>query len=347
MEGQQRIGEEVNVQNLMSWMSESHPNLNKPIVTQFTGGASNWTYNLKFADREYILRRAPLGKKAKGAHDMAREFKLQSALFDTFPKVPKMIALCEDEDVLGSPFYLMQKMDGIIFRKKLPSTVSIKPEEAQKLCEQFIDLMLQLHEVDIKKEGISNLGKGSGYIERQITGWSKRYRNAKTWNVPSGKKVIKWLESNLPNEEYLSIIHNDYRLDNLVLTHQAPFRITGVLDWELATIGDRFMDLGNTLAYWIEANDSYFAHQFRRQPSHLPGMMNRKELLHYYLSKSPYRIEDFRFYRVYGVFRLAGIVQQLYYRYANGHTQNKAFKNLWIASNFLIRSCMRIIKSNT
>lgn len=344
MEGNSRKGEELDLDALMPWLAKHVPGIEgTPTITQFSGGASNWTYRLHFEQQDLILRRAPLGAKASGAHDMAREFNLQSAIKPYFDYVPSMVALCEDEDLLGSMFYIMQPIEGIIPRKNFPKGHQPDEQVAATLCTSFWDKMVELHQIDYEKEGLNSLGKGDGYVERQILGWNKRYTNAKTWNVLSGKKVMKWLEQNIPKEERLCIVHNDFRLDNVVLNPNNLADIVGVLDWELAAIGDPLMDLGNSLAYWVEEKDDFFIKSLRRQPSNVAGMMTRKQVIDYYQQRSGIEIGDFRFYRVYGLFRLAGIVQQIYYRYSKGLTTNKAFKNFWMISNYIILTCQNII----
>ncbi len=345
LEKPQRKGEELDMDRLLPWMAERIDDLEgNPEVTQFSGGASNWTYRLRFKDRDLILRRAPLGKKAKGAHDMPREFFLQQKLKLHFPYVPEMIAVCEDEEVLGSTFYIMERLEGIILRKNPPAEINWDPHLVKDICLSFWDKMIALHQIDYRKKGLSDLGKGEGYIERQVIGWSKRYANAKTWNVPSGRKVMKWLEQNMPQEGILCVTHNDFRLDNVVLDHTNPSRILGVLDWELASIGDPLMDLGNSLAYWVEEDENFFIKSIRRQPSNMPGMLRRKEIVDYYSQKTGREIDDFRFYRIYGLFRLAGIAQQIYYRYSKGYTTNKVFKNFWMISVYLIKTCENVMK---
>ena len=341
----QRPGEELDMLLLQPWLDQHFPALPAPSkITQFAGGASNWTYRLQYPYRDLILRRAPLGKKAKGAHDMVREYSLQKSLKPAYDYVPEMLALCEDDSVMGSPFYIMERLEGLIPRKNLPNDLDWDAATVKQVCNSFWDKLIELHQVDTSQAELAQWGKGEGYIERQIHGWNKRYTDAVTWNVPSGKKVRSWLEQQLPKSETACMIHNDFRLDNVVLQTGTPPQITGILDWEMATIGDPLMDLGNSLAYWIEAGDDFFITKMRLQPSHLKGMMTRKEIIDYYVEKRGIEIDDFRFYRVYGMFRLAGIVQQIYYRYSKGYTRNQAFKKLWMLSFYLVKSCENVIR---
>ena len=199
--------------------------------------------------------------------------------------------------------------------------------------------------MDYQAAGLDHLGKGAGYTQRQIEGWTHRYAKAKTWNVPSGKYVSQWLADNIPAKETICITHNDFRFDNLVLDADDPTRIIGVLDWELATLGDPLMDLGNTLAYWVEADDDFLAQSTRRQPTHLPGMMTRQQVIDYYLEQTGFETDDFTFYQVYGLYRLAAIAQQIYYRYHHKQTRNPAFKNIWFFVHYLLRRCKKLIKA--
>lgn len=350
--GSVREGEELPIQPLTQWLKQnilqdSGSYLEGEMkVTQYSGGASNWTYCLSFDNKEIILRRPPAGTKAKGAHDMGREYRLQKALKPVYNKVPSMLGYTDDESVIGAEFYVMEKLNGIIPRKHFPKGVAISKQQASILCKAALDELINLHNVDIEKAGLSHLGKGVGYAERQITGWIKRYMNAKTWNVPSAKKVMHWLENHLPATETICMTHNDYRFDNLVLDAKDPTHIIGVLDWELATLGDPLMDLGNSLAYWVQADDDFIAKSTQRQPTHLPGMMTRKEIIDYYCQKQNLEPSEFAFYQVYGLFRLAAIVQQIYYRYHHKQTRNKAYKNLWVFVHYLLYRCNKVIKSS-
>jgi aminoglycoside phosphotransferase (APT) family kinase protein len=343
--GKVRTGEELDLTTLNPWLLEKIPGLSgEPKVTQYSGGASNWTYCLAYPDRELILRRAPSGTKAKGAHDMGREYRLQAALKPVYSYVPDMLAHCEDEAIVGAEFYVMEKLNGLIPRMNIPKGVTLTPDITRKLCTNALDSLIELHKVDYKEAGLAHLAKGEGYTKRQIEGWTARYQKAKTWNVPSGKFVSNWLAANIPSHEHICLTHNDFRFDNLVLDVDDPTKILGVLDWELATLGDPLMDLGNTLAYWVQANDDRIAKSTRRQPSHLPGMLSRKEVIAYYLEKTGFKVDNFAFYEVYGLFRLAAIAQQIYYRYHHKQTDNPAFKNIWFFVHYLLWQCRRAIK---
>lgn len=343
--GAVREGESLDMANLSPWLSSHIPELaGTPKITQYSGGASNWTYCLTYPEKEVILRRAPKGTKAKGAHDMAREYRLQSALKPVYNYVPQMLALCEDETILGSDFYVMEKLTGLIPRKNMPRGINMTAQQTRLLCIQALDSLIALHQVDYQAAGLDHLAKGEGYTQRQISGWSQRYTKAKTWNVPNGRYVMDWLADNLPENEYICLTHNDFRFDNLVLDPENPCHILGVLDWELATLGDPLMDLGNSLAYWVEAGDDRVAQGTRRQPTHLPGMLTRQEVIEYYLDKTGFKVDDFTFYQVYGLFRLAAIAQQIYYRFHHKQTNNPAFKHIWFFVHYLLWRCKREIK---
>jgi aminoglycoside phosphotransferase (APT) family kinase protein len=353
--GQVRPGEELALSHLHPWLQQQLPplrsqlNLAPPQVSQYAGGASNWTYCLSYTLNdsslyEVILRRAPAGTKAKGAHDMGREYRLQQALKPVYSYVPAMLAHSDDINLIGSEFYVMEKLKGIIPRKNLPKAVQLSAADTRRLCTNALDSLIELHQVDYQAANLSHLAKGEGYVKRQIEGWSSRYQKARTWNVPKASYVMAWLADNQPEHEHICLTHNDFRFDNLVLNSAGPTQIIGVLDWELATLGDPLMDLGNSLAYWINADDDGIAQNTRRQPTHLPGMLTRQQVIDYYLAKTGFKVDNMAFYEVYGLFRLAAIVQQIYYRYHHKQTRNPAFKNLWFFVHYLLWQCRRAIK---
>lgn len=331
---------------LLAWLRATLPGLvGDPEVTQFSGGASNWTYRLAFDNDDLILRRPPAGKKAKSAHDMGREYRLQKALKPVYPLVPEMRAYCDNEAVIGAEFYVMERMAGVIPRRNLPPDVTLNHEQARQLCGNMLDALVMLHKVDYVAADLTNLGAGAGYVKRQIEGWSKRFREARTWNVSRGKNVMSWLAAHQPQNERICITHNDFRFDNIVLDPQNPTQMIGVLDWELATLGDPLVDLGNLLAYWIEPEDDFLARSTRRQPTTIPGMFTRQEVMEYYQEKSGFDLGNMVFYQVFGLFRLAAIAQQIYYRYHHKQTRNPAFKNFWVIVNYLLWRCHRLIRT--
>lgn len=343
--GNVREGEELDVKIITDYVKSKVPDVEgTAVISQFPGGASNLTYSVKFDNKDYILRRPPFGTKAKSAHDMGREYKVMSKLKPVYPFVPNMIDFCQDESVLGCEFYIMERLVGIIPRENMPQGLDLSETQAHQLCVNVIDRFAELHNVDYKAAGLESLGKGEGYVVRQIEGWCKRFGNAKTDDVPDFEKIMAWLHSNMPDQIKVCIIHNDYRMDNVVLSADDPTEVIGVLDWEMATLGDPLMDLGNSLAYWVEANDPPSHHVLRRQPTHLPGMMTRDQVVEHYCAKTGLNAEDFLFYRVYGIFRLAVILQQIYYRYYHGQTKDKRFASFGQMVGILESQCNELLQ---
>jgi aminoglycoside phosphotransferase (APT) family kinase protein len=324
------------------WLSSTVDGLaGPPEVRQYPGGASNLTYLLSYPDRELILRRPPAGHKAASAHDMRREYTVQKQLKPVYPYVPDVLALCTDPAVLGSDFYVMERIDGVILRGDLPEGLSLSPDEASSLAYRTFDRLIELHEVDPDAAGLTGLGKGAGYVERQVRGWSDRYRKARTPDSPDGEAVMGWLHDNQPDDVRTCVIHNDFRFDNVVLG--TDLGVVGVLDWEMATLGDPLMDLAGSMAYWIQADDDEVAQLSRRQPSHLPGMPKRHELVAHYCDRMGLSADNWVFYQVFGWFRLAVIMQQIYYRFHSGQTHNQAFAGFPRFVSYLDDRCRRAI----
>ena len=326
-----REEDRFDVAQMHQWLSPFIDQEMAPDVEQFRSGASNLTYLLQYPDRELVLRKPPAGMKAASAHDMKREFLIQSRLQPVYPLVPSMIALCDDQSVMGSDFYVMERVVGDIFRRDVPEGVTAG--DVSVMADSLINGLVQLHAVDASI--LAELNKGPGYVQRQVEGWSKRYRNALTDDVPNGEKVMAWLEANRADDVASCVIHGDWRIDNVVFDLKQA-RIVGVLDWELATVGDPLMDLGSALAYWVDRDDVPAFAALRRQPSHLPGMPTRDEFVAKYLEKSGVQCDDFTFYEVFGLFRLAVIIQQIWARYVAGQTTNPAFAGFGDAVNTLI-----------
>lgn len=326
------------------WLAERVEGLSGvPAVRQFPGGASNLTYQLTYPDRELILRRPPGGHKAASAHDMSREYRIQSGLKPVFPYVPTMLAFCDDQSVIGSDFYVMERINGIILRSELPEGLELTPEQTRTMCTDVIDKLIDLHQVDVHATGLADIGKGPGYVRRQIDGWSDRYRRARTDNVPELTEVMRWLSDHQPDDVGACVIHNDYRFDNVIFDQDMS--VVGILDWELATIGDPLMELGTVLSYWVQADDDEFLQLIRRQPTHLPGMLTRDEVVEYYAKRTGRSIDNWTFYQVYGMFRVAVIMQQLYRRYVDGGSHNPIYAEMWRFAPYVERRCLELIGS--
>ncbi|QIO08899.1 phosphotransferase family protein [Acinetobacter lanii] len=342
--GAVRAGEELDIDSVTRWLHEQNVDVQgNAEVTQYSGGASNWTYRLKYDNADLILRRPPKGTKAKSAHDMAREFRVQKALRPFYPVLPEMLALCQDESVIGVDFYVMKRIEGIIPRAKLPPELQFEEAQVHQLCINVLDKLIELHQVPYQGTELETLGKGDGYCRRQVEGWDSRFEKAHTINVPSFKYVRRWLLDHIPEDSKTCLIHNDWRFDNVILDPQNPTQVIGVLDWEMATLGDPLMDLGSALAYWVEDTDNQIFKSTRRQPTHLKGMLTRKQVVDYYLEKTGLQTDNWAFYEVFGIFRLAVIAQQIYYRYYHKQTHNPAFKDFWIVIHALHIRALKLI----
>lgn len=321
--GAVRGGEELDADTLDGYLKSRITSLTgRPEIHQFPGGNSNLTYLIRYPDQDLVLRRPPFGHKAAGAHDMGREYRVMESLAGHYP-VPRVLDYCQDENIMGAPFYVMERLRGLVLRRDLPEGLSLDNATARKLNQSFIKLLADLHDIDYAKCGLADLGKPQGYARRQIDGWIRRYADARTDDAPDIADLTDWLDKNLPDSAGDSLIHNDFRFDNLVLDPDT-LEPLGVLDWEMATLGEPLMDLGNTLIYWIQADDPPAWHLNRMQPSHLPGMFSRREFADYYAKQRGIDLPDLDYYIAYGYFRLGVILQQLYARWRAGKSQHPA-----------------------
>lgn len=345
---QTREGEELDANVIDAYLKDHIPGLTgTPKISQFPGGASNLTYLIEYPNKEFVLRRPPFGHKAKSAHDMGREYRILNQLNAGFPYCPKAYAYCTDESVIGAEFYVMERVRGLILRENLPAELNFTPEQTTALCKSFIDKFVELHNVDYAACGLADLGKPEGYVQRQINGWIDRYERAITPDAPNWEPVKAWLRDKMPADHHKpGIVHNDYRFDNVILSPENPMQIIGVLDWEMTTIGDPLMDLGNTLAYWIEAGDPPAMLATRKQPSNAPGMLTRQQFVDYYAERAGIEIKSIDFYYTYGLFRLAGIIQQIYYRFYHGQTKDQRFAKFVQMNNQLEQVSLQVINNS-
>ncbi len=341
-----REGETFDVSKMETFIRDHLPGLDGALsVQQFPRGFSNLTYMLKIGDRELVMRRPPFGKKAKTAHDMSREYRILKALQPVFPYVPEPLLYCGDPAVIGSEFYIMQRLRGVVLRKNIPRGLTLTADKAAALCENWVDVLVALHGLDYKKVGLENFSKPEGYVGRQVAGWTARFRDAHTDDAPDFEDVMQWLHDHMPADSPAAcVIHNDYKFDNVVLAPGDPAAIIGVLDWEMATIGDPLMDLGASLAYWVNGDDPEEVQMIRTLPTVVPGMFTREQLVACYLSRTGLTLPSFDFYLCYGIFRLAVIAQQIYYRFYHGQTRDERFGMLIAAVQILERAAVKITR---
>ncbi|HJP92659.1 MAG TPA: phosphotransferase family protein [Pyrinomonadaceae bacterium] len=334
---QVRQGEELPGEQLFEYLTSHLPDLTGPlIIEQFPAGFSNLTYLLRFGDRELVLRRPPIGAKIRTAHDMSREYRILSHLYPVYKKVPRPLLFCDDEAILGAPFYVMERVRGVILRPQPPRGIELSADLMRSLSETFVDNLAEIHEVDYEAAGLRDLGAPQGYVRRQVVGWTGRYHRARSDDVPAIDRLADWLQQNLPADSPRSaLIHNDYKYDNLVLAPEDLKRVIAVLDWEMATIGDPLMDLGTTLGYWVEKTDPEEWQRYGFGLTSLAGSFTRTELVDHYSKRTGRRVDDPVFYFVYGLLKIAVIVQQIYFRYQRGLTRDPRFAQL----GELVKAC--------
>ncbi len=336
-----RPGEELDLDRLASFLEKEVEGFAPPIqLKQFPGGYSNLTYQITFGGKDWILRRPPFGANIKSGHDMGREYRILAGLSPLYAIAPTPLLYCEDESVLGASFYIMEKIPGVILRTNMPADLQPSPDLMRGIATSFTETLADLHKIDYAKAGLENLGKPEGYIQRQISGWIKRYEKAKTDDIPDMHAVGKWLDAHQPDTTRASLIHNDFKYDNLVLNQTDWTNVIGLLDWEMATLGDPMMDLGTTLGYWVEPNDPPAMQALKLSPTTLPGNPTRAELAALYGEASGSSLDNLVFYYAYGLFKIAVIVQQIYARYKLGYSKDERFASLIHA----VRACSQTAK---
>jgi aminoglycoside phosphotransferase (APT) family kinase protein len=343
--GQVRGGEELDLSRLEPYLREHFPDLAGPLkVRQFPSGHSNLTYSVTLGEKEMVLRRPPFGSKVKTAHDMGREYNVLSKLHRAYP-APKPLLHCTDESVLGAPFYLMERVHGVILRKEVPEGLELPPATARRLSESFIDNLAALHGLDYAALGLAELGKPEGYMQRQVKGWIERYAGSKTHELPQVEKLSAWLKERMPARSAAALIHNDYKYDNMILDSQDITLVRAVLDWEMCTLGDPLSDLATALAYWVQADDPSDIRPARWGPTSIPGSLTRAELLERYRIKTGRDVSDIVFYYVFALFKTAVIIQQIYYRYYHGFTKDERFASMGEVTEMLLNAATRAMEA--
>lgn len=325
-----RAGEELNEAVLSHYLRQHLPEAlttnQEMTLEQFPGGHSNLTYCVKFGENEFVLRRPPVGPVAPTAHDMPREFRMLAAINPVFPLAPKPYVLCEDASIIGVPFYLMERRRGIVVRRELPPNVGEDLSWRRRVSESLIDALADLHAIDLGKNSLMHLGKPAGFVARQVKGWSERWQRAKTSEVPEMENLVKWLRERLPPEaERPTLLHNDYKLDNVMLDANDTTRLVAILDWEMCALGDPLVDLGLLLCYWSQKGDSEARREAISSVTVLPGWLSRAELIERYAERTGANVLNIVYYEVLALFKLTVVCQQIYYRFYVGQTQDQRF----------------------
>jgi len=325
-----RAGEELDASALRAYLADRFParSGDDPVVEQFPRGFSNLTYLVRWGGDEFILRRPPFGGVSGTAHDVVREARVLTALGRVYRQVPRVLAVCDDASTLGAPFYLMERVRGIILRDRAPAGVSLGAADMRRLSRTVVETLAAIHAVDYAAAGLANLGTPAGYVERQVAGWTKRYVAAATAPQPAVEEAAAWLAANRPPERGAALIHNDFKFDNLVLDAADPTRVLAVLDWEMVTVGDPLMDQGTSLAYWVERSDAPAIRALGLGITASPGALSRAEVVEHYAAVTGRAVDDAVFYFAYGLFKVAVIAQQIHARWVRGFTSDPRFASL-------------------
>jgi aminoglycoside phosphotransferase (APT) family kinase protein len=321
-----RSDEQINADKVASFLHGKLPGTEaRPKIRQFGGGAANLTYLLDYGSHEYVLRRPPLGPVAASAHDMNREFRVLSVLHQSFPKAPRAFLYSDDEEIVGAPFLVMERRRGIVVRRQMPEAFADMQDAPRRMSMALVDALAEFHAVDYEAIGLQDLGKPDGFVERQIEGWYRRWQAAKSEEIAEMDQVYDWLKENRPKTVQFSLVHNDYKLDNVMLDFDDPGQIVAIFDWDMGTLGDPLSDLGALLCYWSEPGDPPYRQAIARMPAGDLGFLNRREIVERYGEKSGRFVGHIDFYHALGLFRLAVIIAQIYIRYQRGQTQDQRF----------------------
>lgn len=324
-----RDGEDFDHARLAEFLKGKLPQSDRPLeVVQFAGGHANLTYLLRYGDTEYVLRRPPIGPVAPSAHDMGREYRVLSVLYKAYRVAPHAFVYCEDPALIGAPFFVMERRRGVVVRRVVPPQWGggKDPVANRKISEVLIDTLADLHDVDPRAVGLETLGKPDGFMRRQIDGWTARYERAKTKEVPIVGEMAQWLRDHLPPSPTATLLHNDWRLDNMMLDANDPGRCEAVFDWDMCTIGDPFADLGTLLSAWIEESEGNPGQGQVGMPSNTPGFLTRREAVERYGKRRGVAIGDVPYYYVFGIYKIAVVLQQIYHRYHLGQTKDQRFQ---------------------
>lgn len=340
-----RPGEEIDARLLAEYLRGKLEGVERGVsIQQFPGGHSNLTYLVRAGDREYVLRRPPLGPVAPKAHDMAREYRVLKAVHAHFRPAPQAFLLCEDPAVIGAVFFVMERRHGIVLRREVPPEFASQSDFPARVSAGFVDCLATLHLVDIERHALTDLGKPAGFLARQVNGWTDRWQRAKTEEMAGMDQVIRWLSARAPVSGRPTLVHNDYKLDNVMLDPHDPGRVEAVLDWEMTTVGDPLVDLGGTLCYWTQAGDPAIRGGSLGGLTVEPGWYSRAQVIERYAEKTGRDLSAIAYYEVLGLFKLAVILQQIYFRYHRGQTRDERFQDFHVRVRALMQAALKAVE---
>ncbi len=324
-----RPEESFNLSALAAFLDREGVLRGRPLsVDQFPGGHSNLTYLVRLGEEELVLRRPPLGPVAPKAHDMVREARILCAVHPVFPLAPKPVAICEDAAIIGAPFYLMERRRGLIVRRENPPQIGGDEALRRRIGEALLDTLAGLHAIDASQSPVAEIGRPAGFLDRQLTGWCGRWQRAQTRDLPAMDRLIAWLAAHKPGTDACALLHNDYKLDNVMLDEADPSRLVAVLDWEMSALGDPLIDLGLLLCYWPEASDPPARRDSISPVTTMPGWPSRAELVARYAEKTHRDVSRIAYYEVFAIFKVAVVLQQIYHRYHLGQTTDERFASM-------------------
>jgi aminoglycoside phosphotransferase (APT) family kinase protein len=343
-----RPGEQLDWPRLVAWLRQRLPSCHipgldaslEPDVAQFPGGHSNLTYLVRFGDIDIVVRRPPFGPVPPTAHDMAREFRWLSAMHSVFPLAPQPYLLCEDTEVIGCVFYAMERRHGVVVRTEEPPALA-NPAARRRLSAAMVDTLADLHAIDVAANGLSGLGKPAGFVERQVRGWSERWHRSQTATLPEMDALANWLREHLPADPTPAIVHGDFKLDNVMLDPDDVGRIVAVFDWEMSALGDALVDVGIVLAYWSPTAPPSQRDALTTVIDR-PGYFTKQEIVERYAARSRRDLSGIRFYEIFAVFKIAVVIQQIYFRYVQGQTTDARFASFGARVEFLAQHAARL-----
>jgi aminoglycoside phosphotransferase (APT) family kinase protein len=349
-----RAGEQLDWDRLVSWLRERLPGCGiagldvgvDPDVAQFPGGHSNLTYLLRFGAVDVVVRRPPFGPVPPTAHDMAREFRWLTAMHRVFPLAPRPYLLCDDVSVIGSVFYAMERRHGLVVRTDEPPALA-NPSARRRLSESMVDTLVTLHAIDVTMNGLDTLGKPAGFLERQVRGWTDRWHRSQTTPLPEMDALGDYLRAHLPPDPVRpSVVHGDFKLDNVMLAPDDVGRIVAVFDWEMSALGDPLVDVGILLTYWAPTAPPQQRDALTTVTDR-PGYLSTSEIVDRYAARSGRDVSGIRYYEIFAVFKIAVVIQQIYARFVHGQTSDPRFATFDARVAYLARHAAGLAESRS